>query len=132
MMTARLGQLINDLGKISERSWVQKVLLGCLQRLGSAGPTEWQIVEVLDAWTDGNALYIVYTSPWGPVAGLIRGTESPASEDPTDCGKEIADFDVAEPLGTIADDLTYDDNGVGWWGDPIPGSILEGRSQAHP
>lgn len=132
MMTPRLEQLINDLEKTSERSWIQEVLLACLQRLGSGGPTEWQIVEVFDAWIDGDALYIVYTSPWGPVAGLIRGSENPADDDAAQCGEMIADFDVAEPLGTYAEDLTYDNDDVGWWGDPIPGSILEGRGQGHP
>lgn len=129
MMTPRLEQLIDELGKAPERSWIQEVLLACLQRLGSAGPTEWQIVEVFDAWTAGDALHIVYTSPWGPVAGLIRGTENPADEDPTECGEMIADFDVAEPLGTIAEHLTYDDDGVGWWGDPVAGSILASRGR---
>lgn len=28
-------------------------------------------------------------------------------------------------LGAIAERLTYDDAGVGWWGDPVAGSILE-------
>ncbi|GAG42300.1 unnamed protein product, partial [marine sediment metagenome] len=36
-------------------------------------------------------------------------------------GWEIADYAVAEPLGTRADHLVVDRAGVGWWGvAPLP------------
>ncbi len=117
MMTSRLGSLINELKIVPDRTLAQEVLLACLERLGSGGPTEWEVVEVFNAWTDGDALCIVYSAPWGPTVGLRLSTERPIADDPTECGRTIADFDIAEPLGTIADHLVYDDDGMGWWGD---------------
>lgn len=57
----------------------------------------------------------------GPPFWFDRGVHG---EDPSPevFGREIADFAIAEPLGTIAGNLVMDHDGVGWWGDPpVPG-----------
>lgn len=41
--------------------------------------------------------------------------------DPDDFAHEVADYVIAEPSGTIADNLVDDSDGVGWWGElPFP------------
>ncbi|MGP5727157.1 hypothetical protein ACTXOR_15385 [Arthrobacter rhombi] len=125
MMTPRLQSLIETFEAIPHPDWVTIVLTSCLKRLGTGGPTAWECVEVFEAWVDNGALFIVYTSPWEPTVGLMRGAEDPDCEDPVEQGQNIADFDVAEPLGTYIDRLTFDANGLGWWGDPLVGTVLE-------
>ncbi|WP_143546083.1 MULTISPECIES: hypothetical protein [Nocardiaceae] len=51
----------------------------------------------------------------------IRMTQSgpPPVADTADAGRfgrEVADFDIGEPLGTVANNLRQDKNGVDWWG----------------
>ena len=41
--------------------------------------------------------------------------DEPAS-DPAQVGRDIADFDIGEPLGTVAERLREDAHGVHWWG----------------
>lgn len=37
--------------------------------------------------------------------------------DPESFGQDVADFDIGEPLGTVAKSLRRDDHGVSWWGE---------------
>ncbi|SDQ49942.1 hypothetical protein SAMN04489742_1356 [Arthrobacter crystallopoietes] len=101
---------------------MDEALLACLERLRDGGPTQWEDVEVHDAWSTPDAFAITYSWPWGPDVGLVRRRASMQGEDPVEAAQFIADFDVAEPLGTAAARLHYDRAGLGWWGDlPAPG-----------
>ncbi|MBG6190315.1 hypothetical protein IWX64_001255 [Arthrobacter sp. CAN_A212] len=116
MYSARHHSLIRELRALPAPSWLETVLLSCLERLRDGGPTEWEQVRVDDAWVDGDTISIVYLSPGGQQAGLIRGRSSLSVDDPVEAGRDMADYDVAEPLGSVAADLVYDAQGVGWWG----------------
>ena len=81
-----------------------------------------------EGWPIDDGFCLVYRSPWGPTVGLrVAATgdqfEAAYTYEPTasDFGVDIADFSVAEPLGSRADDLVFDADGLGWWGDgPLP------------
>ncbi len=36
--------------------------------------------------------------------------------DPVAFGKNVADFDIGEPMGSVVDALVIDTAGIGWWG----------------
>ena len=101
--------------------WLRTALYACVTQLpGSI--TEGSTVEVLAAWIDENrSLCFVYQySYYDGVLGLRCDTETDMygdpSSDPTRFGEDVADFAIGEPLGTVADHLRQDDNGVYWWG----------------
>lgn len=83
---------------------------------------------------------LVYRSPWGPTVGLrvvADGDQFEAAytDEPTagDFGVDIADFSVAEPLGSRADDLAFDSDGLGWWGDaPLPVAGRGASAESSP
>jgi hypothetical protein len=128
MVTPEHAQLISDLEDLAERSWGDNALLACLLKLRDGGPTEYIIVEVRRATAVADGFDIVYLSPWGPEVGLSARLDQmqffggvyqeSCDRDPTaaEFGQEIADFFVAEPLGTYAYPLDIDDTGLGWWG----------------
>jgi hypothetical protein len=128
MVTPEHTRLISELEMRSERSWGEDALLACLKKLRDGGPTEYQIVEVRRALAEDNGFDIVYLSPSGPEVGLSARLgqmqyfggvyHESYDRDPTatEFGQEIADFFVAEPLGTYAHPLDIDDTGLGWWG----------------
>lgn len=114
--------MVEATGGESIGTWAALALRACLDRLASGGSTEWQRITVLDAWTDSSESFcVVYR--WDQsshVYGLRRkrpelSTIDPERGNPESDGCFIADFDVAEPLGTVRDELRYE-GGVGWWG----------------
>lgn len=50
------------------------------------------------------------------------GDDLPIPPVPERVGKDVAYFDIGEPLGTVADHLRLDPEGVYWWG---PGHVSE-------
>ena len=103
--------------------WVEAALSACLSHLPESRVTEGRTVQVLDAWTeDGVAFCVVYRYPYFDGVLGIRCTvdqdmvgDTPT--DPAEFGREVADFSIGEPLGTVAKYLRPDASGVHWWGD---------------
>lgn len=117
-------------GLESQSSWGDLALLACLTRLRDGGPTEWREVTVLDAWSVADGFCVVYemygdrlgvrahrATAGGPPFWFDRGVFG-KHPTPEAFGQEIADYAVAEPLGSVGDNLVMDRDGVGWWGDP--------------
>lgn len=123
-ITPEHARMIRQLRETRDPSWGEIALLSCLEKLQSGGPTEAAEVKVHGGWAiDGFCL--IYDSPWGPRVGLRavesgeQATDVHWDEPPAEAfGKDIADFAVAEPLGSVSDRLVVDSNGLGWWGDP--------------
>jgi hypothetical protein len=102
--------------------WSYAALFACVTHLQTS-LTEGRSVEVLAAWVDdGGALCVVYQYPYYMgVLGLRRAVDTdmygePVS-DPESFGRDVADFDIGEPLGSTADWVRPDHQGVSWWGD---------------
>jgi hypothetical protein len=88
--------------------------------------TEGSRVEVLDSWTDGESVIcLVYRfSGTDLVLGYRRHVELD-EELPTleSWVEEVANFDIGEPLGTVAGRMWLDPDGIHWWGAvPAPGT----------
>ncbi|QIS11171.1 hypothetical protein [Nocardia arthritidis] len=99
--------------------------------------TEGWRIAVEDAWIEDEWTFVVvYRSPYfdGRLA-LRRSTYDPADDtfasmysprlptapNPVDYGRDVADYDIGEPLGSVRDHLRVDDNGMHWWGStPTP------------
>jgi hypothetical protein len=128
IITSEHAQLMEELSAIDDRNWGEEALLGCLRRLESGGATEAAEVKVHDGWALDEEFCLVYASPWGPTVGVRIHHDGDQFEaaytydpSPNEFGIDIADFTVAEPLGTYADHLILDSYGLGWWGDhPLP------------
>lgn len=107
-------------------AWAEAALAACLQHLPVSRVTEGRTVQVLDAWTEaGVAFCVVYRYPYFDGAlGLRRTFETDMygeePNDPDQYGRDVADFDIGEPLGTVAKSLKLDESGVHWWGDLGP------------
>ena len=118
MFSARHEELIARLEAQPGSTWLDEALLSCLRRLRDGGLTEWQSITVVDAWTDADALSVVYR--WDGLhetIGYRMGRRAPSAEmTAAEYGIEIADFQIAEPLGTVYGSLRFDANGIGWWG----------------
>jgi hypothetical protein len=86
---------------------------------------------VLDSWVDGpQAFCVVYTCERyrgrlglrreaGDIANglLYDGHDGGAGlPNPLAFGRNVADYDLAEPLGGAAESLTRDESGISWWG----------------
>lgn len=117
MLSARHEQLIDELEATATRTYLEEVLLACLLPLRDGGPTSWDEVTVHDAWVTDGYLAIIYTSPWGPKVGVVHTEDSLNREKPAVAGWDLANFSIAEPLGSAADHLRYDAEGLGWSGD---------------
>ncbi|CAM4462155.1 hypothetical protein NONI108955_30900 [Nocardia ninae] len=106
-------------------------------------PVSWR-VTVEDAWVEEEwTVVVVYRSQFfdGPLA-LRRTTHDPHSNtfssmyspqlssapDPVQFGRDVADFDIGEPLGTVTDHVRVDDNGIQWWG-KLPATPDQPESQ---
>jgi hypothetical protein len=138
MHTPQHAALIARLESADQSTWGERALLACLRRLRDGGPTEADSVEVRDAWAFPASFCVVYKSPWGPEVGVQVNTDSTLSQPPfyfpdvyagdldsgptaDEAGITFADFTIAEPLGSIVDELVYDAAGLGWWGEePLP------------
>ena len=109
-------------------SWGEAALLACLRRLETGGPTSPEEVQVKDGCALDDEFCVVYSAPWGPTVGVRVHREGRLfragyTDDPTpeEYGVDIADFSIAEPLGTTIFLLKSDSHGLGWWGDrPLP------------
>lgn len=115
-----------DDGGVDARApgWAKAALEACLLHLPVSRVTESRTVQVLDSWTEGErAFCVVYQYPYFKDGVLgIRCTfdtdmygDEPS--DPEQFGRDVADFDIGEPLGTVANSLRSDLNGIHWWGD---------------
>lgn len=140
MHTPEHSALISQLESAGPSTWGEQALLACLRRLRDGGPTESDLVEVRDAWAFPTGFCVVYKSPSGPDVGVRITTHSTGGHPPLyfpdvyadnpdsgptadEAGVTFADFAIAEPLGSIAGQLVYDSDGLGWWGeDPLPAS----------
>ena len=140
MYTPEHSALIAELGSAAQTTWGERALLACLRRLRDGGVTESDLVEIRDAWAFPEGFCVVYKSPWGPDVGVRVTTRSTGGRSPfhfqevftedleqgptaEEAGVTFADLAIAEPLGSIADELVYDADGLGWWGEePLPGS----------
>ncbi|MCS3780634.1 hypothetical protein [Tsukamurella ocularis] len=104
---------------------VEAALLGCLTALRDGEITEEWCVGVIDAGTTGDLFHVVYRWRDRPLT-LGFATEATISplygtpDDPETVGRDAAAFCIGEPLGTVANHLVRDENGVHWWGTPLP------------
>ncbi|MFI7003154.1 hypothetical protein [Nocardia sp. NPDC050175] len=96
--------------------------------------TEAWRIAVDDAWVEDEWTFVVvYRSPYfDGRLGLRRSVYNPrdntfssmyspqltAAPDPGGYGRNVADFDIGEPLGTVRHNLRVDDNSIHWWGSP--------------
>jgi len=116
-----------------------------LERLASGGPTDGQLVEIYDAWTVpvADGFCVVYARPFGKMVGVrvlrtssadyplfLNADGSVDVNDAEDFGSAVADYVIAEPLGSRARSLKYDREGVGWWGEPPTSMIHRGAQVA--
>lgn len=105
------------------RGWGEAALAACLERLNSSRVTQAWTVQVLDSWTEaGVAFCVVYRYPYFEgVLGIRRTFDEDVNGDravdPGQFGRDVADYDIGEPLGTVADRLRLDESGIAWWGD---------------
>ncbi len=80
---------------------------------------------MIDAGTTDDLFHVVYRWRDYPLT-LGFATEATISplcgtvDDPETVGRDAAAFCIGEPLGTVADHLVRDDNGIHWWGTPLP------------
>ena len=103
--------------------WAEAALAACLEHLSVSCVTEGRTVRVLDSWLEGaEAFCVVYRYPYFDGLLGIRCTfdedmygDEPS--DPEEYGRDVADFSIGEPLGTVAQHLRPDKEGVHWWGD---------------
>jgi hypothetical protein len=85
-------------------------------------------VSVVAAWpVPEDGFCVIYTHPW--YAGRTFGYRAQAEsgdefDDPVVFGVDVANFQISEPLGSNAERLRKDVNGVEWWGwldEELPG-----------
>lgn len=129
MESQRHAELVAELEAAASTEWGPRALLACLRKLRDGGPTEAHRVVVHEAWATDDAFRVVYESPEGLRVGIIRERHTNIDRlDPADAevsaeelGREVADFNIGEPLGAYAEILDVDAHGVGWWGHiPLP------------
>jgi hypothetical protein len=78
------------------------------------GPTECQDVTVLDSWTIGDQIFVIYTAPW--FDGVLGYRQHLDGWDESELVEDIAHFTIAEPLGRVSLVLDPpDSDGVTWW-----------------
>jgi len=105
------------------REWSEIALASCLDSLRSGRVTETHTVRVIDSWAeDGIAICVVYEYPYfDGVLGIRRTFDEDMNGDPADdpeqFGRDVASFDIGEPLGRVVERLRHDVRGVSWWGD---------------
>jgi hypothetical protein len=120
-------------------TWSSSALRSCLDHLGTSRVTEAQLVAVERSWTDGpDAFCVVYRPPYDGQrrVGLRRSRSDcaeassyrlgdfvsgrdlgdPLDPDPVAFGRDVADFDLGEPMGAVVNILRIDSDGIGWWG----------------
>jgi len=95
------------------------------------GPTDARDVTVVDAWSEGDEIFIVYVAPWFDGKLGYRQHLSGWAED--ELVDHIAHFTIAEPLGRIAKVLDPPDtNGITWWDDARSRRIENLRIEPDP
>ena len=94
------------------------------------GPSEAKQVTVLDSWSAGDEIFIVYTAPW--FDGKLGYRQHLTGWDENELVDDIAHFTIAEPLGRIALVLDPPDrDGITWWDDDTS-SRIEERLRIEP
>ncbi|WP_378741087.1 hypothetical protein [Nocardia brasiliensis] len=102
----------------------------------------WRIV-VEDAWVEDEWTFaVVYRSPYFDGRLALRrssynprdntfysmyASQLPAAPDPKRYGRDVADFDIGEPPGTVLDHLRVDDHDLHWWG-TLPTTPTQGSA----
>ncbi|WP_278313688.1 hypothetical protein [Lolliginicoccus levis] len=121
--TARHRELIGEMRELST-SWAQQALLACLEHLLDSLVTEAWCIGVIDAYLDGDdGFCVIYRfGTYSRTLGLRRcddnGHPQVYGDSASDIGREIADFDIGEPLGTVSLRLRHDPStDTWWWGD---------------
>lgn len=121
--TARHRELVTNVRSLPG-TWAQQALLACLEHLLVSRTTEAWCVGIVDAYLDDDdGFCVIYRfGTYRRTIGLRRGNDADHpcvyGDSASDIGQEIADFDIGEPLGTVASRLSHDPStGVWWWGD---------------
>jgi len=73
-------------------------------------------VTVLNSWSSGDEIFVVYTAPWfsGPIGYRRRLVDD---QNPY-LAEDIAHFEIAEPLGRLTEVMgPSDEDGITWWDD---------------
>jgi hypothetical protein len=126
------ARLLRELRSAPGEEWSRVALRSCLEHLAVSWTTEAWAVEVEDAWTEDRWTFcVVYRYPYidgrlglrstaldPSLAGRLEtfyGDERPDQPDPVRFGQNVADFDIGEPLGTVADHLHPSADGINWW-----------------
>ncbi len=141
-LSRRHADLLRDLDPAGgpPPMWSTAALRECLTHLGTSTVTQARRVHLVDAWTDGSdAFCVLYGPPYdeGRVVGLRRRRQSAVEVgewrpgdlttwgyemgldgevDPLVFARNVADFDIGEPLGFVVTVLRYDGADIGWWG----------------
>jgi hypothetical protein len=127
------ARLLEELRSAQGEQWSRTALLACLEHLAVSWTTEAWSVDVENAWTEGRWTFcVIYQYKY--FAGRLglrstaldlshpgrfknmSGDDLPNAPDPVRFGEDVADFDIGEPLGTVADHLRTSSDGVNWWG----------------
>ncbi|MEU7140893.1 hypothetical protein ABZ942_15685 [Nocardia sp. NPDC046473] len=127
-------RLRDQFAAVESPRWADQALSACLRQLMISTVTEASRIAVEDAWVeDVWTFVVVYRSPYfDGLLGLRRSTYDPrddtfasmyspqltAAPDSKRYGRDVADFDIGEPLGTVVVNLRADDHGIHWWGSP--------------
>ena len=88
--------------------------------------------ELLDSWVeDPDIVCLVYPAVYGDfTVGLRTRVDLDPDDTLSDWVEGVVDEDVSEPLGTFADHMWRDSDGIFWWGlIPPPG---RGGEPANP
>lgn len=95
------------------------------------GPGDTGNVTVIDAWAEGDEIFIVYAAPW--FDGKLGYRQHLSGWDEDELVDDIAHFTIAEPLGRIALVLDPPDvDGITWWDDETSRRIENLRIEPDP
>jgi hypothetical protein len=130
-------------------SWSERALAACLEYVLRSPVIDGQPASVDEYWVDGpDAFCVVYRPAFDPTRriGLRRARLDSAAAgasresmtlvhdvgdvqdpDPTQFGRNVADFDIGAPHREMLDLLEADEHGLVWWGTPRENSPHRAR-----